>query len=129
MFDQLALGRPCLHRRCDALRAAALAQATLFVYFLGHGHREDEDFYLIDFGPGIRILAQTVEPVTVRCLNAIHLATALHYRSGLTSFVTYDKRLLDAAPGGGPPGRLACMIATSSTNRSRAAARYYSPGL
>ena len=66
---------------------------------------------------------------SARCgLDAIHLATALHYRSGLTSFVTYDKRLLDAAPGGGPPGRLACMIATSSTNRSRAVARYYSPG-
>ena len=31
----------------DALRAAALDRATLFVYFLGHGHRVDEDFYLI----------------------------------------------------------------------------------
>ena len=55
---------------------------------------------LIDLGPGIRILARTVEPVTVRSLDAIHLATALHYRSGLTSFVTYDKRLL-----GGPRRR------------------------
>ena len=34
---------------------------------------------LIDLGPGIRILARTVEPVTVRSLDAIHLATALHY--------------------------------------------------
>ena len=31
----------------DALLDAATSQATLFVYFLGHGHREDEDFYLI----------------------------------------------------------------------------------
>jgi uncharacterized protein len=58
---------------------------------------------LIDLGPGIRILAQTVEPVTVRSLAAIHLATALHYHSGLTSFVTYDKRLLDAAQAAGLP--------------------------
>jgi predicted nucleic acid-binding protein len=34
---------------------------------------------LIDLGQGIRILARTVEPVTVRSLDAIHLATALHY--------------------------------------------------
>jgi uncharacterized protein len=58
---------------------------------------------LIDLGPGIRILARTVEPVTVRSLDAIHLATALHYRSGLTSFVTYDKRLSDAAQAAALP--------------------------
>jgi predicted nucleic acid-binding protein len=32
-----------------------------------------------------------------RSLDAIHLGTALHARGTLTSFVTYDKRLLDAA--------------------------------
>jgi hypothetical protein len=31
----------------EAMHAAALDRATLFVYFLGHGCREDEDFYLI----------------------------------------------------------------------------------
>lgn len=52
---------------------------------------------LVDMNAGIRILAQTVAPVTVRSLDAIHLATALHARGRLTSFVTYDKRLADAA--------------------------------
>lgn len=52
---------------------------------------------LIDLDAGIRILAQTVRPPTVRSLDAIHLATALRVRSRLTSFVTYDKRLADAA--------------------------------
>jgi uncharacterized protein len=52
---------------------------------------------LIDLTPRIRALAQATEPMTVRSLDAIHLATALHQRSALTSFVTYDKRLLDAA--------------------------------
>ena len=56
---------------------------------------------LIDLGPGIRILARTAKPV--RSLDAIHLGTALHSRSGLTSFVTYDKRLLEAAKVAGLP--------------------------
>lgn len=58
---------------------------------------------LIDIGPSIRVLAQTAKPVTVRSLEAIHLGTALHSRSELTSFVTYDKRLLEAARAAGLP--------------------------
>ena len=58
---------------------------------------------LIDLSPRVRILAQTVRPVTVRSLDAIHVATALTIRSSLNSFVTYDKRLLDAATAAGLP--------------------------
>jgi uncharacterized protein len=58
---------------------------------------------LIDMSPRVRILAQTVGPVTVRSLDAIHLGTALSIRRNLTSFVTYDKRLLDAATATGLP--------------------------
>jgi uncharacterized protein len=58
---------------------------------------------LIDLSPRIRILAQTVQPAAVRSLDGIHLGTALHTRSALTSFVTYDKRLLDAASAAGLP--------------------------
>ena len=58
---------------------------------------------LIDLDPRIQILAQAVEPATVRSLDAIHLGTALQSRAGLTSFVTYDKRLLDAAQTAGLP--------------------------
>jgi uncharacterized protein len=57
----------------------------------------------IDLDPHIRILAQTAKPATVRSLDAIHLGTALHTRNSLTSFVTYDKRLLDAAHAAGLP--------------------------
>ncbi|MEU6722035.1 type II toxin-antitoxin system VapC family toxin [Nonomuraea sp. NPDC046802] len=56
---------------------------------------------LVELDAGIRILAQTVKPVTVRSLGAIHLATALRIHSRLTSFVTYDKRLADAAQSAG----------------------------
>jgi predicted nucleic acid-binding protein len=56
---------------------------------------------LVGLEPRIRILAQTVSPATVRSLAAIHLATALSIRGQLTSFVTYDKRLADAATSTG----------------------------
>jgi predicted nucleic acid-binding protein len=56
---------------------------------------------LVELDAGIRILAQTVKPATVRSLDAIHLATALRIRPQLTSFVTYDKRLADAAQAAG----------------------------
>lgn len=47
----------------------------------------------------VRILAQTIAPPTVRSLDAIHLATALLLRDrvGIDHFVTYDKRLAEAA--------------------------------
>lgn len=41
--------------------------------------------------------------MTVRSLDAIHLATALRGRSRLTAFLTYDKRLADAAREAGLP--------------------------
>ncbi|MFE9765273.1 type II toxin-antitoxin system VapC family toxin [Streptomyces sp. NPDC005808] len=56
---------------------------------------------LVELDSGVRILAQTVKPATVRSLDAIHLATALRIRSQITSFVTYDKRLADAAQAAG----------------------------
>jgi predicted nucleic acid-binding protein len=56
---------------------------------------------MVDIDPSVRILAQTVRPTTVRSLDAIHLATALRIRTHLTSFVTYDKRLADAATTAG----------------------------
>jgi uncharacterized protein len=62
-----------------------------------------DQIQLVGLDPPIRILAQTARPVTVRTLDAIHLGTALHARSTLTSFVTYDKRLLDAAAAAGLP--------------------------
>jgi predicted nucleic acid-binding protein len=58
---------------------------------------------LIDMNPRVRVLGQTVIPVTIRSLDAIHLGTALTLRDNLTSFITYDKRMLEAATAAGLP--------------------------
>lgn len=58
---------------------------------------------LIDMSARVRMLAQTVTPATVRSLDAIHLATALAVGRDLTSFISYDKRLLEAAAAVGLP--------------------------
>jgi hypothetical protein len=58
---------------------------------------------LVGLDPGIRVRAQAVRPVTARSLDAIHLGTALHTVDRLTSFVTYDTRLSDAAAAAGLP--------------------------
>jgi uncharacterized protein len=57
----------------------------------------------IEIDSRIRIIAQTVAPPTVRSLDAIHLATGLRLRDQgrLTSFLTYDKRLAEAASAAG----------------------------
>jgi predicted nucleic acid-binding protein len=58
---------------------------------------------LIELTPQIRSRAQIARPVTVRSLDAIHLATALEWSAELISFLTYDKRLLAAAEAIGLP--------------------------
>jgi predicted nucleic acid-binding protein len=45
----------------------------------------------------VRFAAAHVHPPGLRSLDAIHLATALLLGPELQAFVTYDKRLLDAA--------------------------------
>jgi len=56
---------------------------------------------MVEIDQAIRIAAQTVAPAAVRSLDAIHLATALRLGEQMTSFVTYDKRLADAAQAAG----------------------------
>ena len=38
-----------------------------------------------------------IPPASIRSLDAVHLATALSVRPELTAFITYDKRLEEAA--------------------------------
>ncbi len=45
--------------------------------------------------------ASQVEPAQLRTLDAIHLATALDIASELDTFITYDRKLSDAAVAAG----------------------------
>ena len=47
--------------------------------------------------------AAGVRPATLRTIDAVHLASALVLRRELTTFVSYDKRLLAAAREAGLP--------------------------
>jgi uncharacterized protein len=58
---------------------------------------------LVDLTPAIRVRARAVDPVTLRSLDAIHLATALHIHGPLIAFVAYDRRLAEAARAAGLP--------------------------
>lgn len=97
---------PVEYPAASACRTSAAGQLAQLA---GVGDSQDrlhdvlDQIDLIGLGPDLQILARTAEPVTVRSLDAIHLATALHCHSGLASFVTYDKRLLDAAQAAGLP--------------------------
>jgi uncharacterized protein len=58
---------------------------------------------LVGLTAPIRARARAVQPVTVRSLDAIHLATALAAGDPRTMLVTYDRRLAAAAAAAGLP--------------------------
>lgn len=53
--------------------------------------------------PTVLRAAGALSPASLRTLDAIHLATALHIGSSLGSFVAYDRTLLSAAEAAGLP--------------------------
>ena len=50
----------------DSIAAAAADQATLFVYFLGHGQQGNQDFYLIGNDTGTRVDSKTAVQIEQR---------------------------------------------------------------
>ncbi|MFD1150189.1 type II toxin-antitoxin system VapC family toxin [Saccharothrix hoggarensis] len=59
------------------------------------------DLYLVEITPVVRRTAASYDDPLLRSLDAIHLATAQVLTGGLDAFVTYDKRLSEAAAGVG----------------------------
>jgi uncharacterized protein len=57
----------------------------------------------IAFDPEVAAAAATIGPPTLRTLDAIHLASAAALGADLEAFVTYDRRLADAARALGMP--------------------------
>jgi uncharacterized protein len=62
-----------------------------------------ESIAVIECDAVIADRAAGVDPVTVRTLDAIHVATALALGRTLDAFVTYDERLAKAARDAGLP--------------------------
>lgn len=56
---------------------------------------------LIPLDPPIVQAASGLNPPAIRALDAIHVASALALGDELESFVSYDRRQLDAARGAG----------------------------
>jgi predicted nucleic acid-binding protein len=69
------------------------------------GEKLLERLTLAPISPTVLDVASRLPGATLRSLDAIHLATALALakQDVVTSFVTYDKRLLDAATAAGLP--------------------------
>jgi len=58
---------------------------------------------LLPLGRRTRMRAQAIQPMTVRSLDAIHIATALGRGARITAFVGYDGRMNAAAKAAGLP--------------------------
>lgn len=56
-----------------------------------------EGMIVVELDEAIASVAASLEPASLRSLDAIHLATALAMGTELEAFITYDIRLADAA--------------------------------
>jgi len=64
---------------------------------LGRTRGELRSVQLIEIDDGVLERATSIDPVTVRSLDAIHLATAEQLGSDLGVVVTYDERMASGA--------------------------------
>ena len=87
------IGRVELLRACRRLVPESVAPAQLLL----------ADLPVIPVDGWLVDVAETIGPPTLRTLDALHLAAAFSVGDLLTSFVTYDKRLRDAALLAGMP--------------------------
>ncbi len=62
-----------------------------------------DDLVVVGLEPGIAAAAASIGPATLRTLDAIHLASAAALGADLAAFVTYDRRLAEAARALGLP--------------------------
>lgn len=65
--------------------------------------RDLEEVSILELAPEIRESAAKLAPLTLRSLDALHLATALSLRDDLGVVIAYDVRLLEAAQALGLP--------------------------
>lgn len=99
----------------DAVRGCRLVGSSLLRVELARAvrrHRQGPDLLpvvgrvvdrmdLVPVDAATLTLASNVNPVVLRTLDAIHLASALVVRADLDAFITYDRQLADAASAAG----------------------------
>ena len=87
----------------DSAATSALGRVELMrtVARYGNSGHSDRARYLLDgldilpLTEPVMTLAESIGPATLRSLDAIHLAAAAYFKQQLTTFVTYDHRLLE----------------------------------
>ena len=87
----------------DSAATSALGRVELMrtVARYGNSGHSDRARYLLDgldilpLTEPVMTLAESIGPATLRSLDAIHLAAAAFFKQQLTTFVTYDHRLLE----------------------------------
>ena len=87
----------------DSAATSALGRVELMrtVARYGNSGHSDRARYLLDgldilpLTEPVITLAESIGPATLRSLDAIHLAAAAYFKQQLTTFVTYDHRLLE----------------------------------
>jgi predicted nucleic acid-binding protein len=88
-------------RVCSALALTELPRALARAGLGAAAHRRAREVLgriaLVDVDRRILATAATLEPLALRTLDAIHLATAMAVREDLEIVVTYDGRLRAAA--------------------------------
>jgi len=82
---------------CRVELARALLRLGLGVGAIRLGRRVLDRFELLLLDAGILDRASEVGPPNLRTLDAVHLASALALDRELDAFVTYDRRLAEAA--------------------------------
>jgi predicted nucleic acid-binding protein len=92
-FDQLASAIV----EVEVVRAVRRAVPDLVPF----AQRVVSQLTVVEVTEAIRARASLLDPVALRSIDALHLATALELGSDLDAVVTYDGRLAEAAAGMG----------------------------
>jgi tetratricopeptide (TPR) repeat protein len=99
----------------DSISAAAADQATLFIYFLGHGRQRNQDFYLIGADTGQRVDSKTAVQIGQRIKELLDAAATIDGLMLVLDACHSGAAITDPVPGllrTGVHGRLEILAAT-----------------
>ena len=106
----------------DAISAAAADQATLFVYFLGHGQQANQDFYLIGTDTGERVDSRAAVQIGQRVKELLDNAPTVDGLMLILDACHSGAAITDPVPGllrAGVHVRLEILAATRNDQSAR----------